>query len=222
MSVHDIYVIAPYIGMAGAGILVILLDMAIRRKGILPAVAFMGLLVPFAFSLLQAFDLGNQLDLVRGSGPLDTGEAQHFSGKPLAGPVCPVLQLPGPSRHRSDCAVLRRLRPPDGAFPGGVLRADPAVGHRDDAAGRGHRAGHDLHLAGAGDNAAGGPGRIHDDPSVQRGRDEVPDHRGHQFGGNALRDGDDIRLHRQHSAVGDSRPEWRAPRGIFPSAICCC
>ena len=80
MSVHDIYVIAPYIGMAGAGILVILVDMVTGRKGILPAVAFMGLLVPFAFSLVQAFDLSNQLDLVRGSNPLDAGEASILAG----------------------------------------------------------------------------------------------------------------------------------------------
>ena len=80
MSVHDIYVIAPYIGMAGAGILVILFDMATGRKGILPTVAFMGLLVPFAFSLVQAFDLGNQLDLVRGAGALDAGEASILAG----------------------------------------------------------------------------------------------------------------------------------------------
>ena len=81
MSVHDIYVIAPYIGMAGAGILVILIDMVTGRKGILPAVAFLGLLVPFAFSLVQAFDLGNQLDLVRGAGAaLDAGEASILAG----------------------------------------------------------------------------------------------------------------------------------------------
>ena len=80
MSVHDIYVIAPYIGMAGAGILVILIDMVTGRKGILPAVAFLGLLVPFAFSLVQAFDLGNQLDLVQGGGALDAGEASILAG----------------------------------------------------------------------------------------------------------------------------------------------
>ncbi len=80
MSVHDIYVIAPYIGMAGAGILVILLDMVFRRKDILPVAAFIGLLVPFGFSLLQAFDLGNQLDLVQGSNPLDAGEASILAG----------------------------------------------------------------------------------------------------------------------------------------------
>ena len=80
MSVHDIYVIAPYIGMAGAGILVILLDMVFRRKDILPVAAFVGLLAPFGFSLLQAFDLSNQLDLVQGTDPWGAGEVSILAG----------------------------------------------------------------------------------------------------------------------------------------------
>ena len=73
MSTHDIYVISPYLGVAGVAILVILLDLVIQRKAMLPIFAFLGLLVPLAFSLVQAFDLDNQLNLVRGAEPLLTG-----------------------------------------------------------------------------------------------------------------------------------------------------
>ena len=73
MSGHDIYVISPYLGVAGVAILVILLDLVIQRKAMLPVLAFLGLLVPLAFSLVQAFDLDNQLNLVRGAEPLFSG-----------------------------------------------------------------------------------------------------------------------------------------------------
>ncbi len=73
MSAHDIYVISPYLGVAGVAVLVILLDLVIQRKTVLPLVAFLGLLAPLAFSLVQAFDLENQLSLVRGADQLFGG-----------------------------------------------------------------------------------------------------------------------------------------------------
>ena len=36
MSVHDFYVLSPYIAMAGAALLIILLDLALPKKGLLP------------------------------------------------------------------------------------------------------------------------------------------------------------------------------------------
>ena len=57
MSTHDLYVISPYLGVAGVAILVILLDLVVSRKGLLPLFAFIGLLVPLGLSLVQAFDL---------------------------------------------------------------------------------------------------------------------------------------------------------------------
>ena len=157
--------------MAGAGILVILFDMATGRKGILPAVAFMGLLVPFAFSLVQAFDLGNQLDLVRGAGAaLDAGEASILAGSlsvdrfalffnflVLAATGLVVL---------ASTDYVRRMERFQGEYYGLILLS--ATGMMMLAAA--HRVGHDLHLAGAGNDAAGGAGRLHDDPAVQRGR----------------------------------------------------
>ena len=80
MSGHDIYVISPYLGVTGVAILVILLDLVVRRKTVLAVVAFLGLLVPLGFSLVQAFDLENQLNLVRGSEPLATGAVSVLAG----------------------------------------------------------------------------------------------------------------------------------------------
>jgi len=56
MSAHDVYVISPYMSMAGVAILVILLDLVVARKGWLPVFAFLGLLVPLGLSLVQVFD----------------------------------------------------------------------------------------------------------------------------------------------------------------------
>ena len=40
MSVHDLYVISPYLGVVGVALLVIALDLVLSRKSLLPAVAF--------------------------------------------------------------------------------------------------------------------------------------------------------------------------------------
>ena len=80
MSAHDIYVISPYLGVTGVAILVILLDLVVQRKAVLPVVAFLGLLAPLALSLVQVFDLDNQLNLVRGSEPLATGASSVLLG----------------------------------------------------------------------------------------------------------------------------------------------
>ncbi len=80
MSAHDLYVISPYLGVAGAALLVILLDLVVPRKGLLPIFAFLGLLAPLALSLIQAFDLDDSLNLVKGSGLLSNGEPSILLG----------------------------------------------------------------------------------------------------------------------------------------------
>ena len=70
MSAHDLYVISPYLAVAGVGILVILLDLVVSRKGLLPAFAFLALLGPLALTLIQAYDLRDSLNLVEGTNPL--------------------------------------------------------------------------------------------------------------------------------------------------------
>ena len=68
MNPHDLYVISPYLAMAGAATLVIILDLIIPRRfvGILPYMAFLFLAGPFVLSLYQFYDLGEAANLVRG------------------------------------------------------------------------------------------------------------------------------------------------------------
>ncbi|MDA0263786.1 MAG: NADH-quinone oxidoreductase subunit N [Chloroflexi bacterium] len=75
MTVHDLYVISPYLAMAGAAVLVILLDLALpaRAKGLLPYLTFAALVAPFVMSLVQFYDLSGAANLVRG--------AEAFSGE---------------------------------------------------------------------------------------------------------------------------------------------
>ncbi len=80
MSVHDLYVISPYLGVVGVALLVIALDLVLSRKSLLSAVAFLGLLVPLSLSLVQAFDLRDSFSLVHGAEPLFTGEASILLG----------------------------------------------------------------------------------------------------------------------------------------------
>ncbi len=53
MSLHDIYLIAPQFSMAGLGILIILADLRLSRKGWLGALALVGLLIPLGFLGVQ-------------------------------------------------------------------------------------------------------------------------------------------------------------------------
>ncbi len=80
MTTHDLYVLSPYLGVAGVAILVILLDLVVRRKGLLPVFALLGLLAPLAMSLIQAFDLEDSVSLLQGSDPLSSGQASILLG----------------------------------------------------------------------------------------------------------------------------------------------
>ena len=80
MTAHDLYVISPYLGLVGVALLVVLLDLVLPRKGMLPVIAFLGLLAPLSLSLVQAFDLRDSLTLVQGEGPFSTGEASVLAG----------------------------------------------------------------------------------------------------------------------------------------------
>ncbi|SVD33986.1 uncharacterized protein METZ01_LOCUS386840, partial [marine metagenome] len=66
MTFYDLYLISPQLTVAGAGILVILLDLVFQRKGFLPYAAFAGLLVAVALLLVQSIDLADATDLVTG------------------------------------------------------------------------------------------------------------------------------------------------------------
>ena len=79
MNAYDVYLISPYLAMAGAAILVIIFDLALPRRagGMLPYLAFLLLAGPFVLSLYQFYDLGQATNLVQG-GP--EGEASVLEG----------------------------------------------------------------------------------------------------------------------------------------------
>ena len=60
MTLHDIYLLSPEISMAGLALLVIVLDLIFSRKGVITAVAVLGLAVPLVLSLVLWFDLNDQ------------------------------------------------------------------------------------------------------------------------------------------------------------------
>ena len=72
MSVHDFYVISPYLAMAGAAVLIILLDLALPKKSLLPYLALAALTAPFVMSLIQFYDLGSSANLLKGAGEFST------------------------------------------------------------------------------------------------------------------------------------------------------
>ena len=80
MNAHDLYVVSPYLAMAGAGLLVIIFDLLLPRRihGLLPYLALLTLTGPFVLSLAQFYDLGLAANLVRdGEG---AGEASILLG----------------------------------------------------------------------------------------------------------------------------------------------
>ena len=77
MSLHDLYLISPQLAVAGVAILVILLDLVVMKKGLLPFVAFLGLLIPAGLLVVQAIDLNDSPNLVIGT---DAQAASIFLG----------------------------------------------------------------------------------------------------------------------------------------------
>ena len=80
MSVHDLYVVSPYLAMAAAATLLIIVDLMLPRKGLLPYLAFAALAGPFVLSLIQLFDLGDATSLVQGSGLFSVEEPSILLG----------------------------------------------------------------------------------------------------------------------------------------------
>ena len=59
MTLHDLYLLSPELGMAGLAALIVLLDLVIPRKRFLPIVAVAGLAVPLGLSIALWFDLNS-------------------------------------------------------------------------------------------------------------------------------------------------------------------
>jgi NADH-quinone oxidoreductase subunit N len=62
MTLHDVYLLSPELSLAALGVVVILLDLVLGRKGILAAVSVAGLAVPLAFSIALWGDLSGEPD----------------------------------------------------------------------------------------------------------------------------------------------------------------
>ncbi len=62
MTLHDVYLLSPELSLAALGLVVILLDMAFRNKGLLAFVSVVGLAIPAAFSVLLWVELGGEPD----------------------------------------------------------------------------------------------------------------------------------------------------------------
>ena len=76
MTLHDLYLLSPELSMAGLALLLLLLDLLVRRKEPLTAVAFLGLAVPLGFSIALWLDL----DGIKNEGILtDTLVVDRFS-----------------------------------------------------------------------------------------------------------------------------------------------
>jgi len=66
--------------MAGVAILVILLDLVLQKKALLPVFAFAGLLVPLALLVVQLLDLKDVSNLVRVADPVSGGPTSVLLG----------------------------------------------------------------------------------------------------------------------------------------------
>ena len=60
MTMHDMYLLSPELGVVGLAMLVILVDLVTERKHLLPMLAVAGLAVPLSFSIALWFDLNDQ------------------------------------------------------------------------------------------------------------------------------------------------------------------
>lgn len=60
ITLHDLYLLSPELALAGLGIAVIVLDLVVRRKGVLQTLALAGLGIPLAFSFALWVDVGTE------------------------------------------------------------------------------------------------------------------------------------------------------------------
>ena len=72
MTAHDLYLLSPELSIAALGLLLLLLDLVVRRKGYLAALAVLGLAVPLGFSIALWLGMdGRYTDLI--SEPINNG-----------------------------------------------------------------------------------------------------------------------------------------------------
>ena len=59
MTTHDLFLLSPELAMVGLAMLIVVVDLVTHRKGLLPAVAIVGLAVPLGLSIVLWFDLNH-------------------------------------------------------------------------------------------------------------------------------------------------------------------
>ena len=75
MTSYDIYLIAPQLATAAIALMVIVFDLFFKRNKLLPVIAFAGLSIPAAFSLVQL----NALIVLDSSGLVPGSSVFHGS-----------------------------------------------------------------------------------------------------------------------------------------------
>ena len=78
MSVYDLYLLAPELSLAALAAVLVLVDLVVRNKTVLPILAVLGLAVPLIFSLMLWFDLSGG-DSMQMHGMFDTLVVDKFS-----------------------------------------------------------------------------------------------------------------------------------------------
>ena len=78
MTLHDLFLLSPELSMAGLAMFLVLLDLVMPRKSVLPALAVVGLGVPLGFSIALWFDL-NSDDVASMQGIFGTLSVDKFS-----------------------------------------------------------------------------------------------------------------------------------------------
>ena len=78
MSVYDLYLLAPELSLAALAAVLVLVDLVVRNKTVLPILAVLGLAVPLIFSLMLWFDLSGG-DSMQMRGMFDTLVVDKFS-----------------------------------------------------------------------------------------------------------------------------------------------
>ena len=78
MSAFDLYLLAPELSLAALALVLVLVDLVVRNKAVLPVLAVLGLAVPLIFSLMLWFDLSSG-DTMQMHGMFNTLVVDKFS-----------------------------------------------------------------------------------------------------------------------------------------------
>ncbi|MXY46742.1 MAG: NADH-quinone oxidoreductase subunit N [Chloroflexi bacterium] len=78
MSAFDLYLLAPELSLAALALVLVLVDLVVRNKTVLPVLAVLGLTVPLIFSLILWFDLSSG-DTMQMHGMFNTLVVDKFS-----------------------------------------------------------------------------------------------------------------------------------------------